>query len=106
MLLGKLATLGKARTNPHLRSEERPVLETAIDGYERQLALLDLRSAIAAGEADARRRALAIARGRGHSTQTRLEAAAMAAAPAVAGRVRRRAAVSWVGAGGLRVRRG
>jgi glycosyltransferase involved in cell wall biosynthesis len=106
LLLGKLETLEKARSNPDLRSDELPILESSISDYKRQLALLDLRASVAAGDNDARRRALDVVVARAYHPRVRLQAAAMAAAPAVAGRIlRRRAASSWVGAAGLRVRR-
>ena len=104
--LGKLATLEKARGNPQLRDEERTVLEAAIAAYRRDLSLMDLRSAVSAGEAGVRRRALALLPASGLPPRRRLEAAAIAAAPGVAGRLlRRRHARSWVGAGGTRVER-
>ena len=106
LVLGRLATLEKARENPALRKEERPVLERAIASHRRELALHDLRSAIAAGAPGARRQALDVLRGHGYDTRRRLEAAAMAVVPRLAGRVlRRREARSWVGAGGTRVLR-
>jgi Glycosyl transferase family 2 len=106
LLLGKLATLEKARQHPALRPDDLPVLEGALASYRRDLTLLDLRAAVAAGGADARRRALAVARSAGFGPRQRLEAAVMAAAPAAAARVlRRRAARTWVGAGGTHVRR-
>jgi glycosyltransferase involved in cell wall biosynthesis len=104
--LGKLATLEKARENPNLREDERAVLEESLRSYRRDLALLDLRAAAAAGEPGVRRRALALLRTRGLAARPRLETAAIAASPRVAGRLlRRRAARSWVGAGGTRVGR-
>jgi glycosyltransferase involved in cell wall biosynthesis len=106
LLLGKLATLEKARSNPDLRSDELPILESSISAYRRELALMDLRASIAAGNHDARRRALDVVVGHAYRPRERLQAAAMAATPTVAGRLlRRRAASSWVGAAGLRVRR-
>jgi glycosyltransferase involved in cell wall biosynthesis len=106
LLLGKLATLEKAQQNPDLRDDEPRVLEASLASYGRDLALLDLRRAVAAGEADARRRALDVLRASGYRLRARLDAAAMAAAPAMSGRVlRRRAERNWTGAGGIRVRR-
>jgi glycosyltransferase involved in cell wall biosynthesis len=104
--LGKLATLEKARTNPDLREEERPALEAALRSYRRDLSLLDLRAAVAAGETGVRRRALALLHSRGLARHDRLEAAAVAVAPRVVRHfVRRRNARSWIGAGGTRVDR-
>jgi glycosyltransferase involved in cell wall biosynthesis len=106
LLLGKLATLAKARTNPNLQDNEWQVLEVSIAAVGRDLALLDLRAAIAAREPGARRRALNLLRARGHTARTRLAAAVMATAPGLAGRIlRRRAATAWVGAAGIRVPR-
>ena len=106
LLLGKLATLEKARSNPDLREGERPVLEASLASYRRDLAVHDLRAAVAAGERDARRRALEVLRAPGLDRRRRFEAAVMAASPLIAGRIlRRRAAQTWVGAGGTHVRR-
>ncbi len=106
LVLGKLATLEKARDNPHLREDEGHVLESSLRSYRRDLSLLDLRAAAAAGEADVSRRALALLRTQGLAARPRLETAAIAVAPRIAGRLlRRRAAQSWVGAGGTRVGR-
>ena len=105
--LGKLATLEKARTNPDLREEERPALEAALRSYRRDLSLLELRAAVAAGAGGVRLRALAILRSRGLARRDRVETAAIAVAPRVVKRLmRRRDARSWIGAGGTRVERG
>jgi hypothetical protein len=107
LLLGKLTTLENAQANPGLREEERPVLAASLRSYRRDLALLDLRAAVAAGEAGTTRRALSLLRAPGLATRRRLELAVIAAAPRVAGRVlRRRAASGWTGGGGTRVSRG
>jgi hypothetical protein len=106
LLLGKLATLEKARQNPDLREEEAQVLEASLASYGREFALLDLKRAVAAGDVDARRRALSVLRAPGYRLRSRLDAAAMAAAPAISGRIlRRRATRTWIGAGGVRVPR-
>jgi glycosyltransferase involved in cell wall biosynthesis len=106
LLLGKLATLEKARDNPHLREDEREVLDSSLRSHRRDLSLLELQAAAAAGEAGVSRRALALLRTRGLAGRPRLETAAIALAPRLAGRIlRRRAAQSWVGAGGTRVGR-
>jgi Glycosyl transferase family 2 len=106
LVLGKLATLEKAHGNPAVRPDEHPVLEAALAAHRRELAVLDLRRAVAARAPDARRRALEVARERRYGTRRRLEAAVMAAAPGAAARLlRRRAARTWVGAGGTHVRR-
>jgi hypothetical protein len=104
--LGKLATLRKARTNPHLRAEERPVLERSIAAAERGLALLDLQAAVSRNAPDVRTRALDVLRGRDYAPRVRLAAAAAALAPRLSGHiVRLRESSSWVGAGGIRVSR-
>ena len=106
LLLGKLTTLEKARRNPSLRPDELPVLHAALASYRRELSLLELRAAVAARAPDARRRAIEVLRSPGYGVRRRLEATAMAAAPAAVGRLlRRRAARTWVGAGGTHVRR-
>ena len=106
LLLGKLATLEKARSNSELRPAERPVLEESLAAYRRELSLMDLRDSLTAGKSDARSDALGLLRAPGLSLRSRVEVAAMAAAPAAAGRfLRRRASGSWVGAGGVRVPR-
>jgi glycosyltransferase involved in cell wall biosynthesis len=106
LLLGKLATLEKAWGNPHLREDERPVLEASLRSYRRDLSLFELRAGVAAGEAGVSRRALALLVKPGLATRPRLETAAIAVAPRLAGHLlRRREARSWVGAGGTRVGR-
>jgi len=106
LLLGKLTTLEKARANPTLREEERPVLDASLRFYRRDLALLDLRAAVAAGEAGTSRRALSLLRAPETTMRRRLELVVIAAAPRVAGYLlRRRAASTWTGAAGIRVSR-
>jgi glycosyltransferase involved in cell wall biosynthesis len=106
LLLGKLATLEKAEQNPDLRGEEPCVLESSLASYRRDLVLLDLREAVAAGKAGTRRLALSVVRTPGYRVRTRLDAMVMAVAPRISGRVlRRRAQTTWTGAGGVRVRR-
>jgi hypothetical protein len=104
--LGKLMTLEKARANPELREEEGPVLAASLRSYRRDLSLLDLRAAVAAGERGTTRRALSLLRAPELSIRRRLELAVIAAAPRVARRIfRRRAATTWTGAAGIRVSR-
>jgi hypothetical protein len=106
LLLGKLTTLEKARDNPALREEERPVLEASRRSYRCDLSLLDLQAAVAAGERGTTRRALSLLRAPDLNPRRRLELVAIAAAPRVAGRVlRHRAASAWTGGGGTRVPR-
>jgi glycosyltransferase involved in cell wall biosynthesis len=106
LLLGKLGTLEKARSNPDLREAERSVLEDSLAAYRRELGLMDLHDSLTRGNSDARSRALELLRAPGQPLRSRVELAAMAAAPAAAGRIlRKRANDSWVGAGGIRVSR-
>ena len=106
LLLGKLATLEKALHNPALEEADRAIVEASQAAHRRLLDLLDLRMAVAAGEAGARSRAFDLLRTPGHGTRSRLDVALMAAAPRTAGRIlRRRAEVAWIGAGGTRVPR-
>jgi glycosyltransferase involved in cell wall biosynthesis len=106
LLLGKLATLEKAQRNPNLRSDEPRVLERSLASYRRELALLDLREAVAARKTGTRRRALRVLRTPGYRFRTRLDVVAMVVAPAISGRIlRRRAQRTWTGAGGVRVKR-
>ena len=107
LLLGKLATLEKARRNAALTDADRLVVEDSLAAHRRMLDLLDLRTAVAAGEgARCRSRAFDLLRARGLSPRSRLDVAAIAAAPRTAGRIlRRRAEATWVGAGGTRVPR-
>jgi glycosyltransferase involved in cell wall biosynthesis len=106
LVLGKLATLEKAQRNPNLRGDEPRVLKQSLASYGRDLALLDLREVVTAGEADARRRALRVLRAPGYRFRTRLDVVAMLMSPAISGRIlRRRARKTWTGAGGVRIRR-
>ena len=106
LLLGKLATLEKAQKNPDLSSDEAPVLEASLTSYRRDLALLELREDVAAAKPGARRQALSVVRTPEYRLRTRIDAAVMALAPGISGRLlRRRAARTWIGAGGVRVRR-
>lgn len=106
LLLGKIGTLEKARADISLRTEERVVLETSIASYRRQLAFQDLTVVVAAGDGGTRRRAAALLLARGFDRHQRVELVGMTLAPKLAGKVlRRRARNTWVGAGGIRVRR-
>jgi GT2 family glycosyltransferase len=103
---GKIMTLEKTRRDSRLSDEERAVVDTSIAGYARELALLSARRSILTGDGDARRHAIAVAAGPGFGWRARVEAALMALAPhRAAKRLRRREEDSWVGAGGIRVRR-
>jgi glycosyltransferase involved in cell wall biosynthesis len=106
LAIGRLGTLEKAQTNPNLRAGERAVLDSALRTYRRELALEELRASVLAGRPDVRRSALGLLTTRGYRRRVRLEIAGIAVFPALAARfLRRRAARSWVGAGGVRVRR-
>jgi GT2 family glycosyltransferase len=103
---GKMTTLAKTRRDPRLTEDERAVVDASVAGYAREVALLAARRALLSGDPDARKRAVALARGRGSGWRARLEAVCMAAAPgAMARLLRRREEQTWVGAGGIRVRR-
>jgi GT2 family glycosyltransferase len=103
---GKIMTLAKTRRDSRLSDEERAGVDTSIAGYARELALLSARRSILTGDGDARRRAIAVATGPRFGWRARVEAALMALAPRrAAKRLRRREEDSWVGAGGIRVRR-
>jgi glycosyltransferase involved in cell wall biosynthesis len=106
LALGRLATLEKARNNRDLRESDVPVLEASLRTYRRIWALEDLRAAAIGRRADVRRQALRLLRAPGYPPRVRAEVAVIAAAPALACRLlNRRASRSWVGAGGIRVRR-
>jgi hypothetical protein len=104
LVLGKISTLEKATGNNLLRPGEREVVNESLAAHRRQLLLLDVRAAVAAGDRDARRRALAAARQNGSPVRDRVQALAMATSPMLSRRLlRRQANRSWVGAGGTRV---
>src|SRR5215207_10432786 len=104
LALGKISTLDKAAQSNLLEPGERAIVERTIMAHRREVDMIDVRTAAMAGNQSVRGRALAAARGGGSSLRQRLEALAIAASPALSRRVlRRRAARSWVGAGGTRV---
>jgi glycosyltransferase involved in cell wall biosynthesis len=106
LALGKVATLEKALRNDRLEPDERQLVSQTIAAHRREVALLDLRAAVAGADDDARRRALAIAGTRTFPARARVQALAMAAGPRVSrAMLERQAARSWVGAGGTRVAR-
>jgi glycosyltransferase involved in cell wall biosynthesis len=106
LALGKIATLEKAARSNRLEPGERAVVDAAIAAHRREVEMLDVRAAIAAGDPDARRRAFSAAVN-GSRARERLQALAMAASPELSRRMlRRQAARSWVGAGGTRVAKG
>jgi hypothetical protein len=104
LVLGKISTLDKAARSDRLEPGEREIVDGSIAAYRRQLLLLDVRAAVAAGDGNARRRAFAAARRSGAPARDRVQALAMAASPGLSRRLlRRQAERSWVGAGGIRV---
>ncbi len=103
---GKIATLEKARVNAALRGDERIVVDKALGGYSRELALAELRQSLARREPGVRLRALGLARQPGLALRQRASTAAAALAPGMVGRRERsRAERFWTGAGGIRVDR-
>jgi glycosyltransferase involved in cell wall biosynthesis len=103
---GKIRTLRKTQADPRLTEQDHRVIDRAVAGYERELALEEARRAALASEKDTRRRSLVVVFGRGYPWRARLQAAAMAAAPSAAHRrLRRQEERTWVGAGGIRVER-
>jgi hypothetical protein len=106
LVLGKISTLEKATQNQALTARDRSILARSLAAHREQLSMLDLQAAVARGDAGARRRALDVLVASSFSGHNRLQAAGMIASPRVFGRLlRRRAARSWVGAGGIRVSR-
>jgi glycosyltransferase involved in cell wall biosynthesis len=104
LLLGKIATLEKARGNASLRDQDRSVLETSLSGYRRERSFHDLTLALAAGDGETRLQARALLLTRGFDRRRRVQLAGMTLAPGLAGRLlRRRSTGAWVGAGGIRV---
>jgi hypothetical protein len=103
LLIGKLTTLDKASRNDAVRSEERVMLARSVAAHRCQLELLDLREALISGDALPRTRALRVLVGVGYSAKS---PAGMFLVPGLVARLlRRRAARSWIGAGGVRVSR-
>lgn len=106
MLLGSLATLGKAERDPRLDARERLVVRGSIVQRERELQLVQLRRRVRERSVGVRREALRLALGRAVGPRTRLKAAGAALAPRLAGRLlQSREAGWWIGAGGTRVER-
>jgi glycosyltransferase involved in cell wall biosynthesis len=106
LALGKIMTLEKAARNPLLRPADRAVLAASFRFYERQLAALDLDGAVLAADRALRRRALDVLLSRHIPRSARKTAALTLAWPGLARRfLRRRAETTWVGAGGIRVKR-
>ncbi|MDX6415206.1 MAG: hypothetical protein QOH23_2616 [Gaiellaceae bacterium] len=99
---GRLQTLRKAASTDGLSVLERRTVNATIAEQERELALLEARSALLTGDSHARRRLLALARGKGIPAKTRAKAAVAALVPGLAARaLRNRDEGSWTGAGGI-----
>jgi glycosyltransferase involved in cell wall biosynthesis len=106
LVRGKISTLEKARRNPHLQDNDRPVLEAALAGYHWELTFWQFRRAIREGGSDARHLALRLVRHPGVRLTWRAQAGAALLAPAAVGHlVRRQDERFWTGAGNVRVRR-
>jgi len=106
LVAGRVQTLSKASLHPNLSEAERAVVAASLATERRELALLELRRAVAEGADDARRRAFAVARDAGHPRATRLKAALAAASPRVSRRLlRRRLQGRWTAASGIEVER-
>jgi glycosyltransferase involved in cell wall biosynthesis len=106
MLRGKIATLEKTRLDARLERDDREVLERALSGYRRDLAVSELERGLQTSPGAARREAAALALGRGFDLGTRVRAVAAAIAPAATSRrLRERDRTTWVGAGGIRIDR-
>jgi len=106
LVAGRLQTLEKTEARSDLSRKERGILGETTSRYRRELALLELRTALREGRDDARARAFLVARDRSFSVRVRLNAVAAAILPTVAGRrERRRTREHWIGAGGTHVAR-
>jgi hypothetical protein len=106
LVAGRVQTLDKASRHPSLTESERGVVAASLETERSELALLELRRALAAGSHDGRRRAVAVAREGGYPRATRLKAALAAASPRLTGRLlRRRLASRWTAASGIEVER-
>jgi Glycosyl transferase family 2 len=106
MLEGKIGTLEKALTSSSLMSHDFAVVGRSLDRYRREQQVEILRKILAGGSEPARRRAARLAVARQVPLRDRLEAAAAVVTPSLIGRAhRRRAERSWVGAGGVTVKR-
>jgi glycosyltransferase involved in cell wall biosynthesis len=104
MRRGAVTTLRKARADPALRAGDVPILDASVGIYERELRLLEGRSALIEPSPGVRRRMLGLARDGGLPVRARALALLAALAPRSAGRVqRRRAQREWTGAAGTRV---
>jgi glycosyltransferase involved in cell wall biosynthesis len=106
LVQGKIRTLDQTSASIELTDTELQTLRRALAAYRRELALAEARDAAASDDPSARQRALSLIRARHVGLRARLTAAAIAGAPKLSGRMLRRLnARSWVGAGGVRVRR-
>jgi Glycosyl transferase family 2 len=104
LVAGRLHTLEKAASHPSLSETERGVVAASIATHRRELALLELRAALAGGSSDSRRLAAAVAREPAYPRRTRLKAALAVGAPRLSGRLlRRRLEKRWTAASGIEV---
>jgi hypothetical protein len=106
LVAGRVQTLKKAAAHPSLSASERQVVASSLATERRDLALLELRRALAEGSADVRGRAVAVARERHYPRETRIKAALAAALPRLSGRLlRRRLERRWTAASGIEIER-
>src|SRR5207248_696229 len=106
LVAGRVRTLEKASVHQSLTASERQVVASSLATERRELALLELRQALANGSADARRRAVAVARQRDYPRATRLKAALAAGSPRLSGRLLQgRLERRWTAASGIEVER-
>jgi len=103
---GKIMTFERTALNPALTDAEREVVTRNLAQCRRDVAAGEAELALVEGAPDARGRALAIARDGSFPRKTRLKALAAALLPSIAASLlRREQRGSWIGAGGVRVRR-
>jgi glycosyltransferase involved in cell wall biosynthesis len=86
----RIAMLERVRTNPHLRSEERPLLEHAIAVTRSRALAEEAEEALLGARPDARRLLVSVAAARGTSARMRAAAVAALVAPGLAARRLRR----------------
>jgi GT2 family glycosyltransferase len=99
---GRIQTLQKAARDPRLTDTERRTAFATIAAQERELAVLELRTALVTKPDDLRQRLVAVATRRDLPLRTRAKAAAAATVPGLASRLFRRSrAREWTGAAGI-----
>ena len=103
---GKVMTLGRTILSPALTDAEREVVRRNLARCRRDVTAGEAELALVEGTPGARGRALAIARDSRFPPKTRVKAFAAALLPHLAASLLRRGQrESWVGAGGVRIRR-